>query len=130
MFAIDLATPSLKWKRPVAASETIAGIDSGHVYTVGSDIGGIDETSHALTWSTRLPVTGGMFQPLMSGGSIFMFIGRGIYQLNADGGDIQRIYRGYDRDSNGGRILQTQTGLVTISNQAVTAYSVAAEAQK
>jgi outer membrane protein assembly factor BamB len=130
MFAINLAGPSLKWKRPVASSETIAGIDGSRIYTVGSDIGGIDESSHALSWSTHLPVTNGNFQPLMSGNSIFMFIGRGIYQLNSDDGDIQRILRGYDRDSGGGRIFQTAAGLITVSDQAVTAYPASTAVQQ
>jgi outer membrane protein assembly factor BamB len=123
VYAIDLTGPSLKWKRPVSSMETIAGIDQSRLYTAGIDVGGIDLDSRALLWSTRLPVRNGMFKPLMSGGSLFMFLGRGIYQLDIRGGDIQRIFRGYDRDSMGGSVYQNATGLITVSNQAVTAYA-------
>ena len=42
IYAIDLAGPSLKWKRPAEPDETIVGIDDARIYTAGQDIGGID----------------------------------------------------------------------------------------
>ncbi len=122
MYAVDLAGPSLKWKRPADPFETIVGLDSARIYTAGQDVGGIDLGSHALIWSTRLPEITGTYRPMMSGESIFYFLGRGVYQIDSAQGDIKRIFRGYDRDSSGGAVYQTAIGLITVSDKALTAY--------
>jgi outer membrane protein assembly factor BamB len=122
MYAVDLAGPSLKWKRPLEPDETIVGLDDSRLYIAGHDIGGIDAASHALLWSTRLPLDTGTYRPMMSGASIFYFAGRGVYQIDAKNGDIKRIFRGYDRDSNGGAIYQSAAGVITVSDKALTAY--------
>src|SRR5581483_4186854 len=71
IYAVDLAGPSLKWKRPADPDETIVGIDGSRIYTAGKEVGGIDAASHALVWSTRLPLDSGTYRPMMSGDSIF-----------------------------------------------------------
>jgi outer membrane protein assembly factor BamB len=127
LYAVDLAGPNLKWKRPLESTETVVGMDNDHLYTAGRDVGAIDFASHALLWSTRLPLTSGTYKPMMSGESIFYFLGRGVYQVDAKTGDIKRIFRGYDRDSMGGAVYQSSIGLITVSNQALTAYPLAKE---
>jgi outer membrane protein assembly factor BamB len=122
IYAIDLAGPTLKWKRPADPNETIVGMDEHRIYTAGRDVGAIDFASRALLWSTRMPIESGTFRPMMSGESIFYFLGRGVYQMDASTGDIHRIFRGYDRDSSGGAIYQSAIGLITVSDKALTAY--------
>ena len=128
LFAIDLAGPSLKWKRPIESTETLVGMDDDHLFTAGRDVGAIDFVSHSLLWSTRLPLTTGTYKPMMSGESIFYFLGRGVYQIDAQTGDIKRIFRGYDRDSMGGAVYQSSIGMITVSNQALTAYPLTTSA--
>ncbi|HEX3358831.1 MAG TPA: PQQ-binding-like beta-propeller repeat protein [Tepidisphaeraceae bacterium] len=129
VYAVDLNGPSLKWKRPCEPDETIVGMDDSRIYTAGVDVGGIDCASKKLLWSRRLPVTNGSFRPMMSGNSIFFFLGRGIYQLDSREGEIKRIFRGYDRDSGGGAVYQTAVGLITVSDQALTAYAMPSSGQ-
>ncbi len=129
VYAIDLSGPSLKWKRPCQPDETIVGMDDSRIYTAGRDVGGIDCESKKLLWSRRLPLEYGSFRPMMSGDSIFFFLGRGIYQLDTHEGEIKRIFRGYDRDSGGGAVYQTAIGLITVSDQALTAYAMPASQQ-
>ena len=109
-------------KRPIEPDETIVGMDDSRIYAAGRDVGGIDFSSRALLWSTRLPLLTGTYRPMMSGDSIFFFLGRGVYQLDTTNGDIKRIFRGYDRDSSGGAVYQSAIGLITVSDKALTAY--------
>ena len=77
-----------------------------------------------------MPIVSGTFRPMMSGESIFYFLGRGVYQMDAGTGDIRRIFRGYDRDSSGGAIYQSAIGLITVSDKALTAYPTSGAARQ
>ncbi len=129
MYAIDLSGPTLKWKRPVDDSDMIAGVSEGRVVTLGSDAGAIDVNSKALTWSTRIPLDNGMIYPLINGKSLFVFLGRGVYEINTTNGALVKIFRGSDKDSMGGSVWRAGQKLITVSNQAVTAYPLGAAAR-
>ncbi len=129
MYAIDLGGPSLKWKRPVDDSDMIAGFFDNRVVTVGPDIGAIDLQSRALTWATRVPLDNGMLDPLLEGNTLLVFLGRGIYDIDTRSGALVRIFRGDDRDSIGGAVWRLGGNLITVSNQAITAYPLGTTAR-
>jgi outer membrane protein assembly factor BamB len=129
MYALDLSGPTLKWKRPIDESDMIAGITSDRILTVGSDAGAIDRNSKALTWSTRIPLDNGMIDPLLDGHSLFVYLSRGVYEIDASNGKLVRIFRGSDKDSMGGSVWRAGSKLITVSNQAVTAYPLSASAR-
>jgi hypothetical protein len=129
MFAIDLAGPSgpsLRWRRPLSARETIGRIKSDFVFLAGDDVGALDLRDRALKWSAQLPADTEKLRPVITDDSLYVFAARGVYQVSLANGDTARIFRGYDRDSVGGTILDAPLPdrFVTVSNLAVTAYPI------
>jgi outer membrane protein assembly factor BamB len=131
VYALDLAGPALKWKRPADSSETIVGVGGGgaagpanaNVYLLGDDVSAIDLSTRAMRWSTSLPIETGMLRPILGGDRLYIFSGRGVFQIDTASGDpAGRPFRGADMDSLGGALLRCGDRLVSVSNLAVTAY--------
>ena len=123
LYALDLAGPSLKWKRAVDPSDTIAGLGPGSLYTVGESVSAIDLATRAMRWSTSLPTETGMLRPILGGDRLYVFSGRGVMQIDTANGDpAGRPFRGADLESLGGALYRTGDRLVSVSNLAVTAY--------
>ena len=82
-----------------------------------------------MLWSTRLP-TGCSPQVIasLSGKDAFVFAGRGVFQIDTTSGSVASIFRGQDRDSFGGVVFTAGGKMITVSNQAVTAYPLGAGA--
>jgi hypothetical protein len=62
--------------------------------------------------------------PIVSGGRVFAFAPRGIFEIDTTNGDTARILRGADLDSFGGTLNRAPGRLIAVSNIAVTAYPV------
>jgi outer membrane protein assembly factor BamB len=122
MYAIDLAGPSLKWKRPLSASDTLVRVDQQTVDVLGTDLSSIDLATRTMKWSTKLPIENGSVRAIASGNSMYVFSGRGIFEVDRTNGDPLRIFRGADRQSAGGTMLSAGGRLICVSNLAVTAY--------
>jgi outer membrane protein assembly factor BamB len=123
IYALDLAGPSLKWKRAADSSDMIAGVGSGSVYLVGDEVSAIDLSTRAMRWSTSLPIETGMLRPILGGDRLYVFSGRGVFQVDTTTGDpAARPFRGADLESLGGALFRCGDRLVAVSNLAVTAY--------
>jgi len=121
IYALNLAGPSLKWKRPCDSSVTIAAGDGQNLYLCGTEADCIDMESRAMKWSDRISVACQSIRPLVAGGHVYIFGQRGIHDVQSDGG-TGPIFRGYDRSGDGGALWQTADKLITVSSAAVTAY--------
>lgn len=122
MYAVDLSGPALLWRRPLSPRETIARVTNDFLYLRGDDVGAIDLKDKALKWSAQLPAETEKARPVVTDAGLFVFLGRGVYQIDLKTGDTARIFRGHDRDSVGGVIFELPDRFVTVSNQGVTAY--------
>jgi outer membrane protein assembly factor BamB len=125
-FAIELAgasgAPSLAWRRTVDSDAMLAGLHGRTVYLLGEDAEGIDLDSKEMRWATPVFAESDRQQPLVAGNHLYTFVSRGMYEIDLSNGDVARIFRGYDRDSSGGALWESDGQLITVSNDAVTAY--------
>ena len=128
MYAVDLAGPSLKWKRPVDPSDTLVSVGNGKAYLLGESVSVIDLSTRAMRWSTPIPTDTGMMRPLLGGDRVAVFGARGVFQIDLASGDhAGPPFRGADPDSVGGALFHCGDRLVAVSNLAVTAYPVGPE---
>jgi outer membrane protein assembly factor BamB len=135
MYALDLAGPSLKWLRPVGMEVTLAGFDDKHYYllSTGQDntsLAAVDWQTNTMVKSSKLPDGNDSIRPIGAGGSYFVFLSRGIFEVNTRESDVTRdtrTFRGEDRESLGGVLLRAGDKLITVSDRAITAYPVGRE---
>lgn len=123
MYALDLSEPKLQWKRSAEQSDLLACADDKAFYMVGPTFSIIDRQSRVMQWSPTIPVMADALRPLSAGGEFLVFTSRGLYTIDPGKRDI-RIFRGYDRDAIGGVPLRVGDRLITVSNEAVTAYPI------
>ncbi|HWB10448.1 MAG TPA: PQQ-binding-like beta-propeller repeat protein [Pirellulales bacterium] len=124
IYAIDVSTPKLLWKRPVGESSMLVGVDDENLYLSGEEVLAIDLATQKLKWASRLPNGTGWLKPLVTHDRVYQFTSRGIFELDKRNGDTVRLFRGSDLDSLGGVMLATSTRVLTVSNLAVTAYAL------
>ena len=124
LYALDPVTPAVNWKRPFTAEESIAAIDGQIAFVVGQELSALDLKSRKLLWSTKLPAQTTTPVPLVCPDHIYVPTARGIFDLDPKNGDIQRVFRGADRNSSGGKLLLAGDKLIYVSDAAVTAYLV------
>jgi outer membrane protein assembly factor BamB len=132
MFALDLGGPSLKWSRAVGADTTVVGQDERNFYllTAGQDntwVSTVARDGLKMVKASKLPDAVDGVRPIGSGGSYFVFLSRGIFAVNGTEPDVTkdtRAFRGADRDSLGGALIRVGDKLVSVSNLAVTAYTL------
>jgi outer membrane protein assembly factor BamB/TolA-binding protein len=124
MYALDLTSPSLLWRRPVDESEMIAHADSQGVLLLGDDLSYMDMASRRLQWSAHLPGLGSAVRPILSPGRIDLFLPRGIFEMDTSDGDTLRIFRGYDHDGAGGTLWRAGDRLLAVSDRTITAYPI------
>jgi len=124
VYAVDVMTPSLLWKRSIDSENSVVPLGNGRLLTVGQDIGVIDAKAaqRPLVWSTPLPALVGRVTPLVSENRVLAFAPRGIYEIDLADGDTVRIFRGADRESIGGALRRAPGRLICVSNLAITAY--------
>jgi hypothetical protein len=125
MFAMDAASPGIKWKRQIDPEMGIASFDGKNLLLAGSEIECVDIANRVLQWDTKTKIGTGAIQPLISGDWMYVYGAQGIESIRLSTGETAPIFRGYDRDSDGGVLWKTSTRLVTVSCRAVTAYPLA-----
>jgi hypothetical protein len=124
LVALNPDLPSLVWKRPVASTAMLIGIDAERVYMSGEEVLAYDLKTQKLLWSNKVPLGTSWTRPLMTENRLFQFTPRGIYEIDKVSGQVVRLFRGADLDSLGGTIILTPHALVTVSNLAITAYPI------
>ena len=122
IYAIDLAGPTLLWKRPLDATVALVACDEDRLWVAGSDVDCIDLHSREMQWSDKLSTAVGNIRPLLGAGHLYVFGQRGIHDITTGNGDTAPLFRGYDRDCFGGILWQTHDRLISVSNTAITAY--------
>ncbi|HEV3340707.1 MAG TPA: PQQ-binding-like beta-propeller repeat protein [Pirellulales bacterium] len=124
LYALDISTPKLLWRRPVSESAMLVGVDDEKLYLSGEEVLAIDLANQKLKWASRLPSGIGWLKPLATDDRFYQFTSRGIFELDKNNGDTVRLFRGSDLDASGGVLLATPTRVLTVSNLAVTAYAL------
>jgi outer membrane protein assembly factor BamB len=124
LYALDVSAPKLLWKRPVSESSMLVGVDGDALYLSGEEVLALNLTDQKLKWASRLPSGTGWIKPLLTADRFYQFTSRGIFELDKTNGDTVRLFRGSDLDSLGGMLLLTPGRLLSVSNLAVTAYSL------
>ena len=125
LYAIDPAGTTVLWKRPLEEELSIAAIRGNELLVVGNAAEGIDVSTHALLWSTPLPVQTGQMSAVFGGNRMIVHGGRGLYVIDTDTGDIVRVIHGPDTDAVGSNLMVGGGKLVAVSNHAVRAYNLA-----
>ena len=122
LYAIDLIAPAIKWKRLVSADDVLVAIDGQIAYLLGHELSALDLNSRKLLWSTKLPGDTIPSRPLFCPKHIFVPTERGIFDVDPATGDVQRMFRGADRDLGPCRLIVAGDKLIAIGDSAVTAY--------
>ncbi|HVC94391.1 MAG TPA: PQQ-binding-like beta-propeller repeat protein [Pirellulales bacterium] len=128
LYCIDLAGPSLAWKREVNKTSMLIGVDGERLYLGGAEVEAIELKTRKLKWSAHVPMATGWIRPVLTDRRVYQFTSRGVYELDKANGDTVRLFRGADLDSLGGTLLVTPQGLLTVSNLSITSYRVGAAA--
>lgn len=124
LYVLDPAVPSIKWKRPISADESLVTIDGQIAYLMGHEISALDLKTKKLLWSTKLPSQSQFPAPLACAEHLYVPTSRGIFDIDPANGDIRRIFRGADRDSGAARLILAGDKLIAVSDTTVTAYPV------
>ncbi|HEV3418115.1 MAG TPA: PQQ-binding-like beta-propeller repeat protein [Pirellulales bacterium] len=127
LYALDPGAPSVKWKRPISADESVAAVDGQTAYLLGHELSALDLKSRKLLWSTKIPGESAALKPLVCPEHVFVPTARGIFDIDPANGDIRRVFRGADRESGLCRLLLAGDKLIAISDTAVTAYPIQRE---
>ena len=126
LHTIDLsAGPVPKHTRPIDADVGLVRLRDGQLLVLGASAEGIDVDAEGqpMRWSNVLSVATGETRPLLAGGHMYVFGKRGVHDVDlAHGADAGPIFRGSDRDSDGGLVLRAGGRLITVSSANVTAY--------
>jgi outer membrane protein assembly factor BamB len=125
LYALDPAAPELKWKRPITTRDSVVAIIGPTAYFLGHELSALDLKSRDLKWSTALPGEPLNLRPLISAEHILAPTARGIFDIDPTSGDIRRVFRGADRQSQPRQLLLAGDKLISISDKAVTAYQTA-----
>lgn len=123
VYALDLATKKVVWKRPVQVSAQLVGLDQQNLYLLSSELEALDRETSQLNWAVKLPIAAGGLSAVIASDQAWVFTSRGIFEISKANGDILDIYRGNDLSSLGGAINLNEGLLLCVSNQAITAYS-------
>jgi len=122
LYCIDLAGPSLAWKREVSKKSLLIGVDRERIYLGGAEVEAIDLTTRKLKWNAQVPMATGWIHPVMTEHRVYQFTSRGVYELDKANGDTVRLFRGADLESLGGALMVAPGVMLTVSNLSVTAY--------
>jgi hypothetical protein len=123
LYCIDLSDRVVKWKRSVPKDSLLAGHDGDQIYVLAKkELLAYDGDTRKLRWSTPLPLATGQLRVTFDKVGVFVFTGRGVYQVNKTSGDTMEIFRGADLDSIGGMLWDLRDRLLCVSNQTITAF--------
>jgi hypothetical protein len=100
----------------------LASIDGSTAYLLADDLSALDLHTKKLRWSTKLPGQTDAARLLICPNHVFVPTERGIFDINPANGDVQRIFRGADREAGVRQLMPAGDKLIAIGNAAVTAY--------
>jgi hypothetical protein len=121
--------PKLTWNRPVSASAVLVAVDDERVYLGGEELAAYSLKTQELLWATPIARSANWSVPLVTANRIYQFTSRGVCEVDKQSGEVLNIFRGTDLDSLGGSMFVAGDKLITVSNQAVTAYPIDEPAQ-
>lgn len=124
LLGVAVDGPKLVWKRPVSDSAVLVAVDDERVYLSGEELTAYSLKTQELLWATPLPRSVEWSTPLVTAGRIYQFTSRGVCEVDKATGEIVRIFRGADLESMGGSMFVSAGKLITVSNLAITAYSL------
>ena len=124
LVAVQLAGPTVLFKRPVGGPAMLIGVDSDRLYLGGDEIAAVDLKTQKLLWATKVPIATPWTRAIMTHDRLFQFTPRGIFEIDKANGDVMARHRGGDLDSLGGVLLLSKRTLVTVSNLSITAYAL------
>jgi len=124
LVAVDLAGPTLQFKRPVGGPAMLIGVDKDRLFLGGDEIAAVDLKTQKLLWATKVPIATPWTRAIMTHDRLFQFTPRGIFEIDKASGDVVARHRGGDLDSLGGVLLLSKRTLVTVSNISITAYAL------
>ena len=126
LLCMDLAQGKIIWKHPTVSAGMLLGVDEDFVYLGNSELSAYDRKDGKLRWSLRVPIFGGGLRLIRSKGSVFLASQRGLIEIDRATGVRKRLVRHADSESSGVSMSVFQDRLITVSNRAVTAYSLSA----
>ena len=123
LIAIDPSRPGITWERPITKHARLIGIDDERLFVGGNEISAYDRRSQKLLWSR--PISGGSadIRPVITDRRLYVFSGRGVYEIDKRDGTVVRIFRGDDLGRRVGAIVLWRDLLITVSDRAITAYA-------
>ncbi|MEM7395000.1 MAG: hypothetical protein AAF492_21925, partial [Verrucomicrobiota bacterium] len=110
------------WNRPAGQSDMIISVDDKHIYLLGKEVIAIDKKWRSMLWATKIAALANKMGSLMTDQHIYVFGSRGIYELDKTSGDVNRMFRGADNKALGGYLMVVNDLLISVSNEAITAY--------
>jgi len=123
MRAIDLGTRQVAWERPLSTHARLAAQDEKRFYFFDPQLVAIDKgNEQRMKWSVQLPKGSSSTGLVDLGDSFAVFTSRGVFAYSKANGDRVHKFPGHDRDSWGGDVFVHDGKLITVSNQAITAY--------
>jgi outer membrane protein assembly factor BamB len=125
--AIDPAAPKLLWSRAIAPESVLVGVDADHLYVLSRELMAIERDTQKLAWARRLPIEGGGLSAVVGEQTLYVCSTRGIYCLSRSDGSLEAIFRGEDLGAVGAWIDVVGEKLISITNSAITAYSIPPE---
>jgi outer membrane protein assembly factor BamB len=128
LYAIDPSRPAVAWQRPVSPSLMLAGVDETSAYLAGQEVTAIELATRKTRWAQSVPINAPI-RPLVTRDRLYQFSPGGVYELDRVTGEILGVFRGADVDSAGGAVFLADSTLITVSNQAITAYPLADSAR-
>jgi outer membrane protein assembly factor BamB len=124
LLAIAPEGPKLVWNRPVSASSVLLSVDDERVYLGGEELTAYSLKTQELLWATPLVRSASWSVPIVTAHRIYQFTSRGVCEVDKATGEVLSIFRGADLDSLGGSMFVVGDKLITVSNLAITAYSL------
>ena len=132
MYCLDTTKPSLIWSRAVGEETGFVGLTESRflLFGLGSEttcISSVDLTSGKMLKSSKLPDGVPGTDVFQAGSKFLVYLSRGFFMVDTENEDVTkdtRIFRGYETEAIGGYVLRSGNLLISVSNQAVTAYDV------
>lgn len=125
LYCVDIQSQNVLWKRPTVSSAMIVDVDDRFIYLMNSELSAHSRVDGKLVWSVKLPIAGGGLSIASGPKTAFVATRRGLFEIDKNDGRIVRIVRTDETDVAGISMQLIGDHLVTISDHAVTGYSLA-----
>ena len=138
MFCLDTSKPGLLWKRAVGEDTGFVGMTDSKFFlfsgsTDNTFLSTVDIKTGQMIKASKLPDASNGVNAVQLGTDFLIYLSRGFFVVDTENSDVTKdtkVFRGYETDSIGGVILRSGDILLSVSNQAITAYDVSGKAEK